>query len=259
MIPCLADFLKCIRFFLILATLSAAIWQEYSWGTIKINSFFMKKLALLGLLLLSCTFSFAQKVKAVITTTYGDIELFLYDNTPKHRDNFIKLAKEHFYDSTLFHRVIPNFMIQGGDPDSKHAPADKMLGDGDMGYRIPAEINEVDFHKRGVLAAARDNNPDKSSSGCQFYITVGKKYTDAELDNIVKKTGRKMTKEQREAYKTIGGTPHLDGNYTVYGEVTKGMDIVDKIVAQARNQADRPNVNQYILKIRIKKKKFLFF
>lgn len=220
----------------------------------------MKKIALLAFLLLSFTFSFGQKVKAVITTTYGDIELFLYDNTPKHRDNFIKLAKDHFYDSTLFHRVIPSFMIQGGDPGSKNAPAGKMLGDGDVGYRVPAEINDSSFHKRGALAAARDNNPEKSSSGCQFYIVVGKKYTDAELDKITQRTGRKFTTSQREAYKTIGGTPQLDGNYTVYGEVTKGMDIVDKIVAQPRNSMDRPDADQLILKVRlIKKKKFLFF
>ena len=219
----------------------------------------MKKIALLALLLLSFAFSFGQKVKVVITTTYGDIELFLYDNTPKHRDNFIKLAKEHFYDSTLFHRIIPSFMIQGGDPGSKNAPAGKMLGDGDVGYRVPAEINDSSFHKRGALAAARDNNPEKSSSGCQFYIVVGKKYTDAELDKITQRTGRKFTASQRAAYKTIGGTPQLDGNYTVYGEVTKGMDIVDKIIAQPRNSMDRPNNDQLILKVRLKKKKFLFF
>lgn len=219
----------------------------------------MKKIALLALLLLSFTFSFGQKVKAIITTTYGDIELFLYDNTPKHRDNFVKLAKDHFFDSTLFHRVIPGFMIQGGDPESKNAPAGKMLGNGDVGYRIPAEINDSNFHKRGTLAAARDNNPDKSSSGCQFYIVVGKKYTDAELDKVTQRTGRKFTASQREAYKTMGGTPQLDGNYTVYGEVTKGMDIVDKIVSQPRNSMDRPNADQIILKVRIKKKKFLFF
>jgi cyclophilin family peptidyl-prolyl cis-trans isomerase len=218
----------------------------------------MKKIALLSIFLLSATLSFAQKYRATITTVYGKIELFLYDNTPKHRDNFVKLAKEHFYDSTLFHRVIPEFMIQGGDPDSKHAPAGTPLGNGDVGYRVPAEINNTNFHKRGVLAAARDNNPDKSSSGCQFYITVGKKYTDAELDKISKKTGRVFTSEQREIYKTIGGTPHLDGNYTVYGEVTKGMDIVDKIVMQPRATGDRPNTDQRILKIRVKKK-FLFF
>ncbi|KAA5533529.1 peptidylprolyl isomerase [Taibaiella lutea] len=218
----------------------------------------MKKITLLALFLLSVSLSFAQKYRATITTAYGKIELFLYDNTPKHRDNFVKLAKEHFFDSTLFHRVIPEFMIQGGDPESKHAPAGTPLGNGDVGYRVPAEINNIDFHKRGVLAAARDNNPDKSSSGCQFYITVGKKYTDAELDNISKRTGRIFTKEQREVYKTTGGTPHLDGNYTVYGEVTKGMDIVDKIVTQPRAAGDRPNTDQRILKIRVKKK-FLFF
>lgn len=218
----------------------------------------MKKITSLSILLLLATLSFAQKYRAVITTTYGNIELFLYDNTPKHRDNFVKLAKQHFYDSTLFHRVIPEFMIQGGDPESKHAPAGQPLGNGDLGYRVPAEINEVNYHKRGVLAAARDNNPDKSSSGCQFYITVGKKFTDADLDNISKKTGRKFTVAQKEVYKTIGGTPHLDGNYTVYGEVTKGMDIVDKIVTQPRAAGDRPNIDQRILKIRVKKK-FLFF
>lgn len=218
----------------------------------------MKKIALSVVFLLSVSLCFAQKYRATITTAYGNIELFLYDNTPQHRNNFVKLAKQHFFDSTLFHRVIPQFMIQGGDPDSKHAPAGRPLGNGDVGYRVPAEINNVNFHKRGVLAAARDNNPDKSSSGCQFYITVGKKYTDAELDNISKKTGRVFTPEQREIYKTVGGTPHLDGNYTVYGEVTKGMDIVDKIVAQPRNAGDRPDADQRILKIRVKKK-FLFF
>lgn len=219
----------------------------------------MKKTILLSaLLLLSFTFVFAQKYRATITTAYGNIELYLYDNTPKHRDNFVKLAKQHFYDSTLFHRVIPEFMIQGGDPDSKRAIKDAMLGEGDVGYRVPAEIKPENFHKRGVLAAARDNNPDKSSSGCQFYITVGKKYTNEQLDGIAKRTGQKYTAEQKEIYKNIGGTPHLDGNYTVYGEVTKGMDIVDKIVNQKRNGADRPDDDQRIIKIRVKKK-FLFF
>jgi cyclophilin family peptidyl-prolyl cis-trans isomerase len=219
----------------------------------------MKKTILLSaLLLLSFTFAFAQKYRATITTTYGNIELYLYDNTPKHRDNFVKLAKKHFYDSTLFHRVIPEFMIQGGDPDSKRAVKGAMLGEGDVGYRVPAEIKPENFHKRGVLAAARDNNPDKSSSGCQFYITVGKKYTNEQLDGIAKRTNQKYTAEQKEIYKTIGGTPHLDGNYTVYGEVTKGMDIVDKIVSQKRNGADRPDDDQRIIKIRVKKK-FLFF
>lgn len=219
----------------------------------------MKKTILLSaLLLLSFTVAFAQKYRATITTAHGKIELYLYDNTPKHRDNFVKLAKKHFYDSTLFHRVIPEFMIQGGDPDSKRAAKGAMLGEGDVGYRVPAEIKPENFHKRGVLAAARDNNPDKSSSGCQFYITVGKKYTNEQLEVVAKRTNQKYTAAQKEIYKNIGGTPHLDGNYTVYGEVTKGMDVVDKIVSQKRNSMDRPDDDQRIIKIRVKKK-FLFF
>jgi cyclophilin family peptidyl-prolyl cis-trans isomerase len=219
----------------------------------------MKKTVLLSaLLLLSFTVAFAQKYRVTITTTQGNIELYLYDNTPKHRDNFVKLAKKHFYDSTLFHRVIPEFMIQGGDPDSKRSPKGAALGEGDVGYRVPAEIKPENIHKRGVLAAARDGNPEKASSGCQFYITVGKKYTNEQLDGIAKRTNQKYTAEQKELYKTIGGTPHLDGNYTVYGEVTKGMDVVDKIVSQKRNGSDRPDDDQRIIKLRVKKK-FLFF
>lgn len=218
----------------------------------------MKKTLLFCSLLLACSLTYAQKYRATITTTYGSIELFLYDNTPRHRDNFVKLAKAHFYDSTLFHRVIPEFMIQGGDPESKKAAPGAMLGNGDAGYRIPAEIRPENIHKRGVLAAARDNNPDKSSSGCQFYITVGKKFDEQALSAITQRTGQKYTDAQRKLYETTGGTPHLDGNYTVYGEVTKGMDIVDKIVGQPRNGMDRPNEDQRILKIRVKKK-FLFF
>ncbi|WP_118974147.1 peptidylprolyl isomerase [Taibaiella koreensis] len=218
----------------------------------------MKKLLFSLCLVLLCCTAFAQKYRAVITTTYGKIELFLYDNTPKHRDNFVKLAKSHFYDGTLFHRVIPDFMIQGGDPDSKTAKPGAPLGNGSTGYLVPAEIKPGNIHKRGVLAAARDNNPEKSSSGCQFYITVGKKFTDADLDNISKRTGQQYTPEQRALYRTIGGTPHLDGNYTVYGEVTSGMDIVDKIVKQPRDGMDRPKEDQKILKLRVKKK-FLFF
>ncbi len=219
----------------------------------------MKKNALVfALLLLSAGTALAQKYRAIITTDEGKIELFLYDKTPLHRDNFVKLAKKHFYDGTLFHRVIPDFMIQGGDPDSKKAKEGAALGEGDVGYRIPAEFVTEYYHKRGVLAAARDNNPEKASSGCQFYITVGKKLTDADLDQMEKRNGRKYTAEQREAYKSIGGTPHLDGGYTVFGEVTKGMDIVDKIVKQPRNNMDRPNKDQSIQKLRVKKK-FLFF
>jgi cyclophilin family peptidyl-prolyl cis-trans isomerase len=200
----------------------------------------------------------AQKYRAIITTDSGTIQLSLYDKTPQHRDNFVKLAKKHFYDGTLFHRVIPGFMIQGGDPNSKTAEAGKMLGDGDVGYRIPAEIVDEYYHKQGALAAARDNNPDKSSSGCQFYIVTGKTFTDAELDAGEKRAGRKFTEEQRNTYKTVGGAPHLDGNYTVFGEVTKGMDVALKIQHAKRNRADRPDENQVIRKLRVQKK-FLFF
>jgi peptidyl-prolyl cis-trans isomerase B (cyclophilin B) len=198
-----------------------------------------------------------NKDKIVITTEYGKIVLALYENTPKHRDNMFKLIKQKFFDSTLFHRVIPNFVIQGGDPDSKKATAGQALGDGDVGYRIPAEINIVDFHQRGAVGMARDNNPEKASSGCQFYIVVGKKYTDEELNKISERTGRKFTPQQRNVYKNKGGTPHLDGNYTVFGIVEEGMEVVDKIAAEERNPADRPLKDIKMIKVRIKKKKFL--
>lgn len=216
------------------------------------------KLTLALALLCGSLAASAQKYRAIITTDSGRIELVLFDKTPQHRDNFVKLAKKHFYDGTLFHRIIPNFMIQGGDPDSKGAPKDKMLGNGDVGYRIPAEFVDEYYHKQGALAAARDNNPDKSSSGCQFYIVTGKTFTDAELDAGEKRAGRKFTAEQREFYKTTGGSPHLDGNYTVYGEVIKGMDVALKLQNVKRNRSDRPNEDQVIRKLRVKKK-FLFF
>ena len=204
--------------------------------------------------------TFAQKNKIKIETEYGDIVLMLYDNTPLNTKNMVKLAKEHYYDSTLFHRCIPNFVIQGGDPTSKQAKAGASLGEGDLGYTVPAEINDTDYHKRGAVGVARDNTPDKSGSACQFYIVVGKKYTDDELDKISKKTGRKFSQPQREEYKTIGGTPHLDGNYTIFGEVTEGMDVVDKIANEKRDNHDRPLKDIRMIKVRLKKKKhFLFF
>ncbi len=172
----------------------------------------------------------------------------------------VKLAKEHYYDSTLFHRCIPEFVIQGGDPKSKHAKPGEALGEGGLGYTVPAEINDSDYHKRGALGVARDNTPDKSGSACQFYIVVGKKFTDADLDKIAAKTGRKFSASQREMYKTVGGTPHLDGNYTVFGEVLEGMDVVDKIAAQPRDRKDRPNTDvSMTVKLVKKKKRFLFF
>jgi len=221
----------------------------------------MKKIFLAAIaIFIACT-SFAQKNKIKIETDMGTIVVMLYDNTPLNTDNMVKQAKDHFYDSALFHRVIPQFMIQGGDPQSKQAKPGQMLGNGELPYKIPAEINDVDYHKRGALGVARDNTPDKSGSACQFYIVVGKKFTDEELDNMSKRSGRIYTPEQREVYKTIGGTPHLDGNYTVFGEVLEGMDVADKISNAPRDAHDRPTNDIRMIKVRVmkKKKKFLFF
>jgi peptidyl-prolyl cis-trans isomerase B (cyclophilin B) len=207
---------------------------------------------LLAVALVTLTFnSFAQKNKVKIETEYGSIVLMLYDNTPLNTNNMVKMANEHFYDSTLFHRCIPQFMIQGGDPESKQAKPGQMLGNGGLGTTIPAEINETNYHKRGALGVARDQTPDKSGSPCQFYIVVGKVFTDAELDNMSKRTGRNYTPEQREMYKTQGGTPHLDGNYTVFGEVVEGMEIVDKIATEARDANDRPNKDIRMITVRV--------
>ena len=194
----------------------------------------------------------------LVTTEFGNIKIRLYDATPKHRDNFIKLTEQHFYDSLLFHRVIKSFMIQGGDPKSKTAKQGEMLGNGDVGYTIPAEFVDSLYHRKGVLAAARDNNPQKASSGCQFYIVQGKTFTDAELDMIESRSGKKYTPEQRKVYTTIGGTPHLDGAYTVYGIVTEGLEVVDKIAEVQKDQFDRPlqDIRMKVSLIKIKKKNF---
>jgi len=196
----------------------------------------------------------SQKYRAVMTTDSGKIVIELFSGTPKHRDNFIKLARQHFYDGVLFHRVIPGFMIQGGDPDSKHAKPGVMLGDGDVGYTIPAEFRPSYFHKRGALAAARDDNPQKASSGCQFYIVTGKKFTDTELDKAQARSGHTIPDDHRAIYKSIGGAPHLDQNYTVFGQVLKGMEVADKLVAAKRDKNDRPLTDEHIQKIRIRKK-----
>ena len=188
-----------------------------------------------------------KETKLKIETSAGDIIVKLYNETPKHRDNFIKLAEEGTYEGTLFHRVIKDFMIQAGDPESKNAPKGKMLGAGDVGYTVPAEfVYPKYFHKKGALSAARqgDNvNPKKESSGCQFYIVTGKFFTEMELDKMTKEKGIEFTPEQKEAYMLEGGTPHLDGNYTVFGEVIQGMKVVDKIQFVETNAEDRPTKN----------------
>ena len=230
-------------------------------------------------------------MKVKIKTTLGDITVRLYDETPIHRDNFVKLVKEGYYDGTLFHRVIKDFMIQGGDPDSKGAPAGKMLGVGGPDYTLEAEIKENLYHKRGALAAARQGdevNPERRSSGSQFYIVWGQVYKENQLNQLGKqirmqkvqdafndlakarreeimqmrrernraglqelqdqliaeaenKVGKQgLTDEQMQLYSTVGGTPHLDGQYTVFGEVEEGLNVVEQIQNTATGRADRP-------------------
>lgn len=230
-----------------------------------------------------------------ISTSFGDIVVKLYDETPAHRDNFLKLAREGMYDGTLFHRVIKGFMIQGGDPDSKNAAPGQQLGSGDVGYTLPAEfVYPTYYHKRGVLSAARQAdqvNPERRSSGCQFYIVWGEVYTPEQLqqfearqnqsrgqqifdelaqqhidsiramydrndqqglmalqNKLVAETEKRLktepgfhfTEEQVKAYTTVGGTPHLDSQYTVFGEVVSGLDVVEKIQLAATDSRDRP-------------------
>lgn len=176
-----------------------------------------------------------------ITTSKGECIVKLYNETPLHRDNFLKLAKQKYFNGTLFHRVIKDFMIQGGDPDSKNASPEATLGDGGPAYTIPAEFNDSLFHKKGVLAAARDDHPEKASSGSQFYLVQGKIFTDQQLDALeTKRLKHKIPTYQREVYKTLGGTPHLDRSYTVYGEVVKGLEMVDAIANLETGKANRP-------------------
>lgn len=216
--------------------------------------FINKKISISVLfVLLMSVFSFAQKAPKtsliLISTSFGDIKISLYNETPKHRDNFIKLVKEGTLDGTLFHRVIKDFMIQGGDPDSKNAVAGATLGEGGLGYTIPAEFVPTLIHKKGVLAAAREGdavNPEKASSSCQFYLVQGRKFTREEIDKMLKgKNARRdakitYTDEQYKTYETIGGTPHLDMDYTVFGEVIEGLDVIDKIAEVKKDKRDRP-------------------
>lgn len=204
-----------------------------------------------------------RKRDVLLVTDYGDIAIRLSNATPLHRDNFLKLVKVGYYDNVLFHRVIRNFMIQTGDPNSKNAAPGIPLGNGGPGYTIPAEFIPSLFHKKGAVAAARmgDNvNPAKASSGSQFYIVQGKIFTDAELDVLetTRLNGKKIPSDKREVYKTIGGTPHLDENYTVFGEVIKGIEVVDKIAAvqtSRGNDIDRPLTDVRIINTKLIKRK----
>ncbi len=220
----------------------------------------MKKLFAIGSLLLGALLSFqvqAQDVETLvlIDTDMGKIKVKLFNDTPLHRDNFIKNVKEHRYDGLLFHRVIKQFMIQGGDINSKGAPIEQHLGDGDLGYTIPAEIVYPKyFHRRGMLCAARtgdDENPERASSATQFYIVTGKFFTGMELDKMEKTEGRTFTAEERDAYMLQGGAPHLDNKYTIFGEVVNGMKVVDKIQFVDTNDEDRPLKNISIKSMKI--------
>ena len=205
------------------------------------------------------TFSFLahsqERVKVKISTKHGDMVAELYDETPIHRDNFIKLVKEGFYDGTLFHRVIPGFMIQGGDPVSKDDTPNTRIGNGGPGYTLPAEFNPQLFHKKGALAAARMGdavNPKKESSGSQFYIVEGQVYDNNTIDLFAKRMGVELSIAQKKAYTTVGGTPHLDANYTVFGELVEGLDIISKISNVTRDKNNLPK-DKVIMNISIVK------
>ena len=223
----------------------------------------MKKSLLVICLLLITSVVFAQKKSKkdyliTLKTTYGTMRMVLFDDTPLHKANFIKLVDKKFFDSLLFHRVIEGFMIQGGDPTSKNAkPGDRLgSGGGDL-ERIPFEFKSNHVHKKGALAAARDGNPEKKSSACQFYIVQGKKMSDEEISMIANRNQMNYTNEQRADYIGMGGTPRLDNNYTVFGEVIENLDVIDTIAKQPRDEADRPlkDVKMAMTVKKMKKKK----
>ncbi|WP_080905220.1 peptidylprolyl isomerase [Parabacteroides sp. Marseille-P3160] len=224
----------------------------------------MKKYTLIlcmMLFTLNAVQAWGQKEKetmVLIETDKGKIKVKLYNDTPLHRDNFIKLVEEGKYEGLLFHRVIKQFMIQGGDIHSKDAQAGQKLGEDDPGYTIPAEIRYPEyFHKAGMLCAARESddvNPERASSPTQFYIVTGKFYTAMELDKMEQETHRKFSPEERQTYMLEGGAPHLDGKYTIFGEVVNGMKAVDKIQYVLTDENDRPLENIKIRKMRIVKK-----
>jgi len=208
----------------------------------------MKKILLLTALVAFYTLLHAappHKYVRIITAK-GECVLKLYDETPLHRNNFVKLVREGYYNDLLFHRVINHFMIQGGDPNSRYAAEKQQLGEGGPDYTIPAEFKDSLFHKKGAIGAARDDNPEKASSGSQFYLVQGRTFSDRGLDSLeqIRLGGRKIPPYQREVYKTLGGTPHLDQNYTVFGGLISGIAVVDSIAAVTTDRRDRPLQDQ---------------
>lgn len=216
----------------------------------------MKKILAIFILLLINQQLTAQSKKdylVTITTPWGDMHAILHDQTPQHKANFLKLVDKKFYDGLLFHRVINLFMIQGGDPQSRTAAQGMMLGNGDVGYKVPAEITTELFHKKGALAAAHDGNPTKASSGCQFYVVQGQVWNDVTLpQQMARSPERVYTDAQKQVYKTIGGTPHLDGNYTVFGQVLDNLWVIDSVATQRRDGNNRP-LKDIAMKITCKK------
>ena len=219
----------------------------------------MRKIFALLMIIMTSTMIYAQDKRRVVMmqTTAGNIRIELYNETPLHRDNFVRLVNEHFYDSLLFHRVIKSFMIQAGDPVSRHAQPGVFLGDSSLNYTIPAEIRTPQiYHKRGAVAMAREPdevNPEQKSSSCQFYIVWGKRFSSQAIERIQErldtiKGGIKLTDEMISTYRKTGGTPHLDGTYTVFGEVTEGLDVIERIQAVMTDDDDRPVDDQRILK-----------
>lgn len=225
----------------------------------------MKKISFLviffaAMLLSSAQVATNQKVNKAkgtmieMVTSQGKITLRLYDETPLHRDNFLKLVENHTYDGLLFHRVIKNFMVQAGDPKSRDAKPGQPLGDGTLGYTVPAEFRPELIHKRGALCAARQGdqvNPKKASSATQFYIVQGQVWDDKTLDMMEQRFGKKFTAEQRKVYTTMGGTPHLDGDYTVFGEVVDGMEVINKISDLPCDRMDRPVEDVKIISVKV--------
>ncbi len=203
-----------------------------------INTLRALTLAIAAMMIIGCQSGGPTYV--MIETEYGNMKVELYDSTPLHKENFIKLTKDGFYNDLLFHRVIKGFMVQGGDPQSKDAPAGQNLGSGGPGYKIDAEIGAPHF--KGTLAAARQGagNPDKQSSGSQFYLVQGQTYTAAQLKGTAQSKGITYNEDQIKKYGTLGGTPQLDMEYTVFGEVVEGLDVVDKIAAVQTAPGDRP-------------------
>lgn len=195
-----------------------------------------------------------EEADVKISTTEGDMLVVLFEKTPEHRENFLELAADGFYDGLLFHRVIRGFMVQAGDPHSRDAEPGEPLGRGGPGYTIPAEFHDDLIHRKGALSAARQGdqvNPEQRSSGSQFYIVQGRRWSEEDLDQMEEERNMSFSEEQREIYTTAGGTPHLDGTYTVFGQVVDGLEVIDRIAAAETDDRDRPQEDIRITNVEV--------